>query len=603
MKHRRRTLLSMFACMGLAGTAAAQLEFTEIGASAGFGGTLTSGPGQHAGGVVWIDYNGDFLPDLFASNGAGLEHYLFRNEGDGSFTDVSYLIPKPDLGVEEVGALYSDVDNDGDLDLLIIADNQTVLGATPAEGGPNLFYRNNGGTFTELAATNGVLDPLGRRNIAGGFADYDRDGWVDLYLARWQPSNPDGLQSFDRILRNTGAGAFVDDREATRVDGYGRSALTCLWFDADGDLWPDLYVANAGRAVDGVEEPENNDILYANHNEGVRFCDCTGDPHYFGDDSKYPRGAIAGDIDNDGDLDLYVTDNDSEGRAPFGNALYLGRGDGLFDDNSCDLAGVCGTDSWGTGFADFDRDGWLDLWVGTASPFTPDLLFHNQGDGTFTTVQMIALFGNRNRGGAQADFDGDGDVDVALINQNQSLRLLRNDSLNSNEWLSLRLFGVQSSRDAIGARVEVTAGGITQTRVVSGGEGAHSQSELTLHFGLGAELAAEVDIFWPSGSTQNFPAVAAGQLLFVDEAVGFLPEGVPTATAVWSTSQQSLTVTVASTYGGRTALQATGLGALAYDASQLSWSQVFAGVASNPGTVQVTSTSGGAWSISTTVVP
>lgn len=609
MQNRRidsslRCSLSSLLVALFAGAASGQDMFTSQTVGAGMAGTTTAGLGEHAGGAAWIDYNGDYLPDLFVTNGFGLDHFLFRNEGDGTFSNQSGLVPKPDLQREEVGAKFADIDNDGDSDLLVIVDNPEILVNPGRTGGPNLLYRNLGdGTFIEDGIATGIVDPLGSRNICGGFADYDRDGFIDLFIGRWIPTNPAGLTNFDRILKNDGTGIFLSDTASTRVDGYGRSALTCVWFDIDDDQWPDLYIGNSGRAVDGVEIPDNNDLLYSNWEQGGRFCDCSGDPRLFGDDASLPRGATVGDIDNDGDLDLYITDTQAEGPAPFGNVLYRNDGEGTFGDNSCDVAGICASDSWGTGFADFDRDGWLDLWVGSTDSAALDRLYLNDGDGTFTEAIQTAFIGNRNRGGSQADYDADGDVDIVMVNQGQDIQLLRNDAINGNRWLSLRLIGTTSNRDAIGAVVTVTANGTTMTRVVSGGDGAHSQPELTLHFGCGGDSTADVDVTWPSGQTTSITSLFTNRFRLIDEAAGLLTESLTSSVATWSSSTNELFVQAESSYGGRTAPSVTGFGALDYSAADVSWSRTFGGVGSNPGNIILALSFGVTEVLSVTTIP
>ena len=542
----------------------APVSMSDGTTAAGLGGLLTVSLTQHSGGCAWIDYNGDYLPDLFVTNGSGFAHYLFRNEGDGTFTDVSSLIPKPVLGLEEAAAVFADADNDGDSDLFIAVDNPASLGTTA--GGPNLFYRNDGGSFTQGALPAGLVS--GVRTITAGFADFDRDGLVDLHCGTWARAVWP-LAFGDRLFHNGGGLSFTDVTATAGTDGLERNNLTTLWFDVDLDLWPDLYVGNVGEFSSGYVEPENHDVLYTNDANGTSFSAATTSG--IGDDATAAMGMDVGDIDNDGDWDLYITDNPVEGAAPFGNVLYKGNGTTL-EDNSCDVAGVCLVkNSWACSFADWNRDGWVDLFVGTTKSSDPDALFVNQGDGTFVDQPQAALAGNRVLGGSHADFDGDGDVDLFLWLSSQAPRLIVNDGVDGNRHLSVKLFGTTSNRDAIGATVRVTANGETQMRRVSGGDSAHSQQELILHFGLESALFCDVEVTWPSGLVQSFLSVGTDELIFVDETTGLMTESLASGVARYDARDGALEIEVRSSFGGRSGFQAEGLGALRFDASRGSY--------------------------------
>ena len=426
--------------------------------AAGLAGLWTRSATDHAGGVAWIDYNGDHWSDLFIINGFGLPHWLFRNNGDGTFSDVTALIPKTNLLLEEASANFADFDGDGDLDLFVPVDAPTpvsILG-----GGPNTLYINNGAAgFSEEALPRGLVDAQGRRNISSGLADFDRDGDIDVYCGVW--ARLLFPLTFDDVLYvNDGSGHF-SPLVGSRSWGYGRNALAMLWFDANDDRWPDVYVGNVGEFSNGYVIPENFDVFYTNDGDLLSFTDAT--PPNVGNDASAAMGMDVGDVDNDGDWDLYITDNPIEPQAPLGNVLYLGDGAGGLIDNTCDLAGVCSlNNSWPCNFADFDRDGWTDLWVGTTHLADPDHLFINQGDGTFVDTVQPAFQGNSSRGGSIADYDGDGRVDVAIWRSGQNLVLARNESVGANHWLEVKLTGTTSSTDAIGATLRLTSSGITQ---------------------------------------------------------------------------------------------------------------------------------------------
>jgi len=554
-----------------------RVSFTDVTGAAGLSGSYVDG-NSHTGGSAWVDYNDDYLPDLFVTNGSGLPHYLYRNEGDGTFTDVSHLVLKPDPDAEDAAVKFADIDNDGDTDILVIVDSAVYMnpfGTTPPEGGPNVLYVNQGnGTFVDQALTLGVVDPGGRRNICGGFADFDRDGLVDLHLANWQMNDlPLGTQeNDDRILRNLGAGGFSDVTTSVgSPDGYGRDALTCLWFDIENDGWPDLYVAN----VIGFPSPllSADDVVYGNVG-GSTFVDDSSNSPGVCDDAWAAMGADVGDIENDGDWDLYITDNRSGDPSPRGNVLYVNNGNGTFADNTCDLSGVCADDSWPCSFFDFDRDGWTDLWVGASHQDLAHFFFRNRGDGTFARVESFHIDGYRTRGGGPADYDADGDVDLAFTNFRKDSVLLRNDTGDAHAWLSVRLVGQTSNRMAIGAVARVTANGMTQMRRVSGGDSAHSQQEQTLHFGLGDATSATLDIDWPSGTQQSFALTELDRFVVVDEASGLQVESV-SASAVYYPEARQVVVRAKSNYHGRTSFRVEGFGELSYLARSRSFTGTF----------------------------
>jgi len=590
--------------------AASTVVLTKLTTTIGLTSTVCKG-NSHMGGIAWVDYNGDHWPDLFITNGSNRQHFLYRNNGNGTFTDQSSLVPKPNVTLEDGGVVFGDLENDGDQDIVVYVDNPVfnTLFFNTAAGGPNLLYRNQGnGTFTQEAGTAGIVDPQGRRNDVGGLADYDRDGFLDLYLGHWQRLSPfnEGITDYSRLLHNDGDGTFTDASASTHVNGYGRDVLTCMWFDANLDGWQDLYVGNSHPETFGYPDMDSNDILYMNSGSGF-FWDETGNPRLFGDDSKAAMGQDIGDVDGDGDWDLYVTDVFDLGPEPFGNALYHGSPEGRFQDNTADLAGVATTlqnVSWPCNFADFNLDGWVDLWVGTGENTVREFLFLNDQDGTFTELVVPGFSGLFTKGGSFADYDGDGDVDLCLWNDElQSTCIYRNDSAIACNWVEFKLIGSTSNRSAIGALVRLTGNGLTQMRRVSGGDSAHSQQDLILHFGLDQATSVDIAVDWPNGLHEEFTNVGVNRLHFLVEGQGFLPEQLTSSISRWSTSAQTLTVATLTNHGGRETHSATGYGPLPYVVTGLGHQAVFAGVPANPGTVTVTSSSGANWVLPVTTVP
>lgn len=560
----------------------AAAQFEDVTESAGLGLMPMTG-NSHTGGAAWVDINNDYWPDLFVTNGAGLPHYLYRNNGDGTFTDVSDRVLKPDVGLEDAGVSFADLENDGDLDILVAVDHPAYMapGAVNVrEGGPNLLYINDGhGYFTEDAGRWGVIDSEGRRTIEGIFADIDRDGFVDLYMDTWAMNYQVGVYDHTpTMLLNEEGTVFEDITDQSGLDDQGRDALVALFFDVNEDGWPDLYQGNV--SVDFEAPYVHQDGLYVNDGAGGFVDEGASWPGY-GDDAGAAMGADVGDVDGDGHYDLYITDIfDRTPEAgfdplPAGNVLYRGNGEGTLEENSCDTAGVCsGYIGWPTNFADFDRDGWVDLWVGNSRPTEPEMLFWNRGDGTFEHHFLGLLREQDAHGGSVADYDGDGAMDIFVQSRTQPSMLLRNEAVDGHHYVALRLFGVTSNWAAIGADITVeTADGLVQRRRVSGGDSAHSQQDLTLHVGIGSHTEAEVTVTWPSGSVEPLGVLPADVLSFAEEGVGVWTETLTSSEVVYDAGQ--LTVTVQSRFGGRTALEVVGYGELAWDPEQLVFGGTF----------------------------
>lgn len=580
-----------------AGVAASTIAFNDVSDAVGLGGLYTIG-NTHTGGSAWVDYNGDYLADLFVTNGGGYKHWLFRNEGDGTFADVSYLVPKPDNKLEDAGVKFADIDNDGDSDIFVPVDNAHFLIPNitqPGDGGPNLLYVNQGdGTFAEAAEVAGLVDPLGRRSIASAFADYDLDGLVDLYVANWELMKlPLGLQdSYDRLLHNVGGGIFEDVTAETGVDGGGLDALVVAWADLNQDQYPDLYVGNVAHAYC----PPNfliDDKFY--RNVAGTFTDFADTSPGIGDDAPAAMGFDVGDIDNDGDWDVYITDIIEGHVTPLVNVLYKGNPNGTLSDNSADTAFVTADRSWPCNFADFDRDMWTDLWVGTSLTEDLDYMFVNRRDGTFGSVAVDGFHGYKSRGGSISDYDGDGDVDIFAWAHDGLSHFLRNDSTDTRNWIEFKLLGVESNRDAIGAVVRIGAGGVTQMRRVSGGDSAHSQSDLIVHFGAANHATVNVGVTWPTGVEQQFPAVPVNQLVVVDEATGIVVEELAEMEVVYDAVGRALSVVTRSNYGGRTSLTVPGYGPLRYVAERTRFEGVFEELEAVPSDLRIESSRGGSW--------
>jgi len=395
-----RSVIS-FLCMFIA-IVAYGVDFSDVTDIAGVGCTGSSR------GVAWGDYDNDGDLDLYVAN-YNEANVLYRNNGDGTFTDVT-----SEAGVgcisHSYGVAWGDYDNDGDLDLYV------------ANYGANVLYRNNGdGTFTDVTSEAGVSCTGSSLGVAWG--DYDNDGDLDLYVANHYEANV--------LYKNNGDGTFTDVTGAAGVGCTG-SSYGVAWgdYDNDGDL--DLYVTNY----------EAN-VLYRNNGDGT-FTDVTSEAGVSCTGSS--RGVAWGDYDNDGDLDLYVANYNEA------NVLYRNNGDGTFTDVTSEAGVGCTGHSLGVAWGDYDNDGDLDLYVTNDGA---NVLYRNNGDGTFTMVGAGVGCTGSSYGVAWGDYDNDGHLDLYVANSGANV-LYRNNG-NLNHWLQIRLHGTISNRSAIGTKVKVIA--------------------------------------------------------------------------------------------------------------------------------------------------
>lgn len=495
-------------------------------------------------GVAFIDYDNDGWLDIYLVNGGSMpgysppvpiRHALYRNQGDGTFIDVTVEAGTGGNGHYGMGVAVADYDGDGWSDLFV-----TTFGR-------NLLYRNRGnGTFEDVTARAGVAG--GGWSASAAFLDYDRDGWLDLFVARYvkfdfdqnvicgdpvrriraycHPDVYDGQASL--LYRNNGDGTFTEVNEEAGIAALVGKSLGVVAVDFDGDGWIDIYVAN-----DSVRN-----FLFRNRGDGS-FQEIGIPAGVAFDDGGRPQagmGTAAGDYDGDGLLDIIVTNLDREY-----NNLYRNLGRVFADVSystgfappSLPLVG------WGTDFFDYDNDGDLDVLVVNGhvidnielfrpggSYKQPKLLFENIG-GRFREV--AARHGDAlqvpqvSRGVAFGDYDNDGDVDVLVSNLGGSPLLLRNDGGTRNHWLSLELEGVRSPRDPIGACIHATVARRLLTRCRAGGGSYLSSSEHRIHLGLGtAEQVEQVEIIWPSGNLELLENVTADKFYRVREGKGIV---------------------------------------------------------------------------------
>lgn len=500
------------------------------------------------GGVALIDYDRDGRLDIYFTNSPTVEmalagqkarSALYHNDGDGAFTEITDKAGVGEAGWA-MGACVGDYNNDGWPDLYVTA------------FGPNTLYLNNGdGTFTDVTEKAAIGDP--RWSTGCAFGDYDGDGWVDLLVANYVdfrlgdlpkfgegPScqyrglavqcGPKGLKGAgDALYHNNGDGTFTDvSKNAGVSDPNGYYGLGVVWTDLNEDGRPEAFVAN----------DTTPNYLYQNEGRG-KFSEIAfvaGVAVNEAGSTQACMGIALGDYLHTGRLSLFVTNFSEEY-----NTLYRNEGKLTFTDVSYASGTAAGSlpyVGWGAGFIDLENDGWLDLLAVNGHVYPqvdardigtryrqPKLLYINQRDGTFREVSRdvgSALSAPRvSRGAAFGDIDNDGDIDIVVGELDGPPVILRNDGGNRNNWITLELRGASSNRLALGARVKVVTGKLTQVDEVRSGGSYLSQNDLRLHFGLGkAERVDRVEIRWPSGKTEALTNLAARSFYTVKEGEG-----------------------------------------------------------------------------------
>jgi hypothetical protein len=481
-------------------------------------------------GVAFIDYDNDDLADIFLVSGPGSPSRMYHNEGSGQFRDLT-----KDLGFTRdgwgQGVCAGDYDNDGFTDLFV------------TYWGQNALYRNvNGRRFEDVADSLGLGQHRVRYNTGCAFLDYDNDGRLDLFVANYlkfdfettpKPGanpycfyrgiavscGPRGLP-FDRnILYHSENGKFRDVSEESGIAAPGHNySLGALTGDFNADGLTDIYVAC----------DQTPSILYINQGKG-KFADealLRGVALDGNGKAMSGMGVTAGDYNHSGAPSIFRTNFSDEMETLYGN-----RGNGEFEDVTEESGLALNTRyvGWGTGFFDFDNDGWSDLLLVNGHVF-PEVdrlhtdiryreraILYANDHGRFRDISEAAGSGitqlHSSRGAAFADLDNDGLVEVAVNNQNEPPALLRQTEKSAHHWITLRLEGVRANRGAIGARVRLTAGGITQTAEVRSGGSYLSQNDLRLHFGLaGAARVDRLEVDWPGGGRQVETALSSDRV-------------------------------------------------------------------------------------------
>jgi hypothetical protein len=505
-------------------------------------------------GVAFIDYDNDGWPDVFVVNGTTLDGFpkgqeptshLYHNNHDGTFTDVTGQAGVALKGWGQ-GVCAGDYDNDGYTDLFVTFWGQDVL-----------LHNNGNGTFTDVTQKVGLLQPGVHWSTGCSFVDYDKDGHLDLFVAQYlnfRPAElhdsslasacdwmgvkvfcgPMGLEGTrNELFHNNGDGTFTNVSESSGVSKPAPGhCFTPLTADFDNDGWPDIYVAC---------DSSPNLLFHNNHNGTFSETGLLAGVAFNGDGRlQAGMGVDAGDYDGDGLLDIIKTNFSQD--TP---TLYHNNGDGSFTDLTYQaLLGVSTRFlGWGALFVDVDNDGWPDIFManGHVYPeirtrhmdteyFQPKLLFWNTHNGKFKNVSLDAgpgvMEATNSHGLAAADVDNDGSVELLVNNADAPPSLLKNDGEHGN-WLLLKLIGTKANRDAIGARVTLSAGGHVQMREVRSGGSYVSQSDLRLHFGLGqAKKADWLQIRWPiqPPDVEKIENVPANRILTIREGAGIVAQ-------------------------------------------------------------------------------
>lgn len=526
-----------------------EVTFADVAAKAGLQDVIVSGGPKknyvlevNGSGACWIDYNNDGAMDLYLVNGATLAqlqgkqpprttNHLYKNNGNGTFTDVTAVAGVPGKGWG-FGCAAADYDNDGHTDLLV------------TNFGPNILYRNRGdGTFLDVTAKAGI----GGGNIwhAGpAFGDYDRDGHLDIFVPGYLDFNiqnpefktcefagvkvhacgPLGYRGApDALYRNNGDGTFTDvTAKAGVADRGAYFGFQAIFEDFDNDGHPDIFVAN----------DSNPNYLYENKGNGTfEEIGVPAGVAYSADGKEMSSmGVAVADYDHDGFMDIFITTFAND------NYVLFHNDGGVFTDVSYP-SGIGEATiphlGWATAFFDYDNDGHPDLFCANGHVYPemdaggreryrqPLQLFKNLANGKFVERSkesgFAALPPQSARGGSYADFDNDGDLDLVISVMDGKPQLLENRGGSKGNWLSIRLEGTKSNRMGIGARVKVTAGGVVQHASLRAGESYLSGNDPRLHFGLGDAKEASVVVTWPGGLVQEIGKISANQRTTIRE--------------------------------------------------------------------------------------
>ena len=503
-------------------------------------------------GCGWIDYDQNGLLDLYLVNGAATRVFtpkepvrsaLYRNNGDGTFTDVTMKAGVGAEGLFGMGVAVGDYDNDGFPDLLVLGYGRCIL-----------YHNNQDGTFTDVTSRAGVQN-AGLWASSAAWFDYDNDGKLDLVIANYVDWAPErnfycgdrgpGMRSYchpddfhgqsPTLYHNNGDGTFTDVSKSSGVGLKGGNGLGVVTFDYDNDGWQDIFIANDHMPNYLFHNNRDGTFREVGYLAGVSV---SADGQF-----EAGMGTDAADTTGNGRMDLIVAHLDMQLAR-----VYQNLGDGTFEDATFRSKLSYATyhiSTFGTRFMDYDNDGRPDLFMANGHVLDnieryhsdtkyaePKLMFRNTGRGIFENVSdrlgTDFQLPRVSRGAAIGDFDNDGDLDILVNNCGQAPQLLRNDGGNANHWLEILLIGTKSNRDGVGARVRISAGDLVLHDQRKGGMSYQSAQDPRLHFGLEQHSSVDViEIFWPSGVKTRLENIRADQIVAVKEGTGLVERPFP----------------------------------------------------------------------------
>lgn len=496
-------------------------SFEDVTLESGLGfkhGFMTGGPETEqeiiSGGAAAGDYDKDGWVDIYAVSGDASQNFLYRNMGDGTFQNVAAQAGLNISDTMDSGPTFADYNGDGDLDIFIggVAPLSTVY----------LFENNGNGTFSDVTEEAGlsIIDRL--NTFSAAFGDYDLDGDLDLFMTHWGSGPILNGETTQHLWRNNSDGTFTDvSIDSGIAESFwlrSQFGFTPNWSDINNDGYPDMLLA----------ADFGNSRVFVNQKDGT-FLDTTNDVI----DDENGMGAAVGDFDNDLDFDwfvssIYDTDGVSEGHWGItGNRLYRNIGNGQFEDATVEAGVEHGFWGWGSCFADLNNDGYLDIvhvngfTTQIAGEFTndPTRVFISNGDGTFNErAKNLGLDETgQGRGINCFDYDNDGDIDIYITNNNQEAKMFRNNGGNQNNYLTIKLNGLAPNTKGIGAKVVITASGMSQIREIRAGSNFVSQNPAYAHFGLGQSQEVEsVKVTFLDGSVAELTSIPSNQMITVD---------------------------------------------------------------------------------------
>jgi hypothetical protein len=509
----------------LHGALMAELQFSEVSEAVGAAYThdLVSSPvsevdESEGGGVAAGDYDNDGHVDLYLITGDASDNVLLHNNGSGGFTNETVGSGVALSGHWSSGPVFADIDGDGWQDLLV--------GSMQGEG-YYVFINDRDGTFTDASAqSNIVQEAAGQNDISSGLGDVDNDGDLDLFIGHHSFS---GSSDRNHLWVNNGQGVFSAGDEDADINAFlGLDmSFAATFVDIDNDGWQDLLVTADSSDTE----------VYLNDRDGT-FTNITTSAI----NDQFGMGSAPADYDNDGDIDWFVTSihdhPDSPGTSRTGNRLYINGGSGIFTEESTTAGVRMGYWGWAACAADFDNDGWLDIFhvngfhniLGQGEYFLddPSRLFMNDHDTTFTERSAEANLVDTGQGRAIVcfDYDHDGDIDIFVFNVTGPTRLYQNDLTENPGYLQIDVLPEETGKTVAGAVIEIDTGSLTQTRQITVGSNFESQNPLRQHFGLGgAVVVDEVRVTWPSGNQAILHGVDINQVLVVQPEAPILADG------------------------------------------------------------------------------